>query len=71
MELSMMAEAEVWRAAVFLVRRHGTDAPLALAAYADQFIEDGDVAAAAACQRVLNAIARLQATAPAEGEKVH
>jgi hypothetical protein len=71
MELSMMAEAEVWRAAVFLVQRHGTDAPLALVAYADQLIENGDVAAVAACQRVLNAIERLQAKAPAEGEKVH
>ena len=67
----MIAEAEVWRAAVALVRRHGTDASFAVAAYADQLIEDGNMAAAAACQRVLNAIERLQASAPAEGEKVH
>jgi hypothetical protein len=67
----MIAEAEVWRAAVALVRRHGTDAPFAVAAYADQLIEDGNMAAAAACERVLNAIERLQAPSPVAGEKVH
>jgi xanthine dehydrogenase molybdopterin-binding subunit B len=67
----MIAEAEVWRAAVALVRRHGTDASFAVAAYADQLVEDGNMAAAAECERVLNAIERLQAPAPTEGEKVH
>jgi hypothetical protein len=67
----MIGEAEVWRAAVALVRRHSSDAPFAVAAYADQLIEDGNMAAAAACQPVLNAIERLQAEAPAEGETVH
>ena len=68
----MVGEAEVWRAAVALVRRHSSDdAPFAVAAYADQLIEDGNMAAAAACQPVLNAIERLQAEAPAEGETVH
>ena len=67
----MIAEAEVWRAAVALVRRHGPDASFAVATYAEQLIEDGDMAAAAACERVLKAIERLQAPVPAEGEKVH
>ena len=67
----MIAEAEVWRAAVALVRRHGTDAPFAVAVYADQLIEDGNMAAAAACERVLNAIERLQAPTPVKGENVH
>jgi len=67
----MIGEAEVWRAAVALVRRHGSDAPFAVAAYADQLIEDGDMAAAAACERVLHAIERLQDPTPAQGEKVH
>lgn len=67
----MIAEAEVWRAAAALVRRHGSEASFAVAAYTDQLIEDGNMAAAAACQRVLNAIEQLQAPVPAEGEKVH
>jgi hypothetical protein len=67
----MIAEAEVWLAAVALVRRHGADASFAVAAYADQLVEDGNMAAAAACERVLNAIERLQAPAPTEGEQVH
>jgi len=56
----MLGEAEVWRAAVALVRRHSSDAPFAVAAYADQLIEDGNMAAAAACQPVLNAIERCR-----------
>jgi hypothetical protein len=67
----MNPEAAIWRAALVVVRRHGPDATLAVAAYAQQFIEDGDITAAAACERVLSAIKLLQATAPAEGERVH
>ena len=67
----MIAEAEVWRAAAALVQRHGSQASFAVAAYADQLIEDGNMAAAAACERVLNAIERLQAPTPAAGEQVH
>jgi hypothetical protein len=41
------------------------------AARADQLLEDGEPVAAATWHRILNAIERLQAKAPAEGEKVH
>jgi hypothetical protein len=34
-------------------------------------LEDGDMAGAETWHRILNAIERLQARAPAEGEKVH
>jgi hypothetical protein len=40
-------------------------------ARAEQFQEDGDMAGAETWHRILNAIERRQAKAPAEGEKVH
>ena len=41
------------------------------AARADQLLDEGDMAGAETWHRILNAIERLQAKAPAEGEKVH
>jgi hypothetical protein len=38
---------------------------------ADRLLEDGDPLGAATWHRILDAIERLQAKAPAEGEKVH
>jgi hypothetical protein len=38
---------------------------------ADQLLDEGDMAGAETWRRILNAIERLQAKAPAEGEKVH
>ena len=38
---------------------------------ADQMLEEGDMAGAETWHRIRNAIERLQAKAPAEGEKVH
>ncbi len=38
---------------------------------ADQLLDEGDIAGAETWHRILNAIERLQAKAPAEGEKVH
>jgi hypothetical protein len=38
---------------------------------ADRQLEEGDMAGAETWHRILNAIERLQAKAPAEGEKVH
>lgn len=67
----MIAEAEAWRAGLVFIRRHGTDATVAVAACADRLVENGDMAAAAACESVLVAIQRLEATAPAESERVH
>ena len=67
----MIPEAEVWRAALAMVRRYAADAMLEAAARADQLLEDGDWQAAATWHRILDAIERFQAKAPAEGEKVH
>jgi hypothetical protein len=37
----------------------------------DELLDEGDMAGAETWHRILNAIERLQAKAPAEGEKVH
>jgi hypothetical protein len=37
----------------------------------DQLLDEGDMAGAETWHRIINAIERLQAKAPAEGEKVH
>jgi hypothetical protein len=38
---------------------------------ADQMLDEGDIAGAETWHRILNAVERLQAKAPAEDEKVH
>jgi len=44
---------------------------LEAAARADKLRDQGDIAGAETWHQILNAIERLQAQAPAEGEKVH
>jgi hypothetical protein len=53
------------------VKRYGDDAMLEAAARADQLQEEGDWQSALTWHRIPDAIERLQAKAPAEGEKVH
>jgi hypothetical protein len=53
-----------------MVRRYGADAMLEAAARADKLLEDGDMAGASVWHRILNAIERLQATKPRDGETV-
>ena len=53
-----------------MVKRYGDDAMLEASQRADQMLEEGDMAAAEVWHRILNAIERLQATKPAEGETV-
>jgi triphosphoribosyl-dephospho-CoA synthetase len=67
----MIDDRDVWQAAVLIVKRYGDDAMLEAAARADKLLEDGDSLGAETWHRILNAIERLQAKAPAEGEKVH
>jgi hypothetical protein len=67
----MIPEIEIWRAAMAMVRRYGADAMLEAAARADQFFEEGDWQSAAIWHRVLDAIERLQAQKPAQGEATH
>jgi hypothetical protein len=67
----MIPEAEIWRAALAMIRRYRADAMLEAAARADQLLEDGDWQGAATWHRRLDAIERLQAKCPAEGEPIH
>ena len=67
----MIPEADIWRSALVMVKRYKADAMLEAAQGADQLLEDGDWRAAVTWHRILDAIERLQAKAPAEGEKVH
>jgi hypothetical protein len=54
------------------LKRYGDDAMIEAAERADQLLDEGDMAGAETTwHRILNAIERLQAKTPAEGEKVH
>ena len=67
----MLSETDIWRAAMAMVKRYGVVAILEAAARANQLAEDGDPAGAASWHRILDAIERLQAQKPAEGEPLH
>jgi triphosphoribosyl-dephospho-CoA synthetase len=58
------------RRALAIVKRYGDDAMLEASERADQLLDEGDLAGAETWHRILNAIERLQARAPAD-EKVH
>ena len=67
----MITEADIWRSALTMVKRYKDDAMQEAAMRADHLLEDGDWQAAITWHRILDAIDRLQAQKPAEGEKVH
>jgi hypothetical protein len=67
----MIDDRDVWAAALLIAKRYGDDAKLEAAERADQLLEEDDLVGAETWHRILNAIERLQAKAPAEGEKVH
>jgi hypothetical protein len=67
----MIADRDVWAAALLMGKRYGDDAMFEAAARADQLLDEGDMAGAEAWHRILNAVERLQAKTPAEGENVH
>jgi hypothetical protein len=67
----MIPDRDVWAAALLMVKRYGDEAMREAEARAEQFQEDGDMAGAETWHRILNAIERIQATKPAEGEQVH
>ena len=52
-------------------KRYKEDAMLEASERADQLLDEGDMAGAETWHRILNAIERLQAKAPADGEEVH
>jgi len=67
----VIPDRDVWQAALLIVKRYGDDAMHEAAERADQLLDEGDMAGAETWHRILNAIERLQAKVPAEGEKVH
>jgi hypothetical protein len=67
----MISDRDVWAAALLMLKRFGNDAMLEAAARADELLENGDMIGSETWHRILNAIERLQAKAPADGEGVH
>ncbi len=64
-------EPDVWQMAFLMKERYGADAILESAVLAEHLLEDGDWQAAEMWRRIRDAIAWLQAKAPARGEPVH
>lgn len=67
----MISEADIWTAALAMVKRYGTDAMQASAVRADRLLEDGDWQGAVSWRRIRDAIERFQTQKPAEGEPIH
>jgi hypothetical protein len=67
----MISDADIWQAALAMMKRYRTDAMLEAAARADEYTEAGDWEGANTWHRILDAIERPQAKEPADGEKVH
>jgi triphosphoribosyl-dephospho-CoA synthetase len=65
----VISDRDDWAAALLIVKRYGDDAMLEASERADQLLEDGDMAGAETWHRILDAIERLQAKAPAEGRR--
>jgi hypothetical protein len=68
---TVIPEADIWRAAVVMMKRYKGDAMVEAAARADRLLEDGDWRAAVTWHRIFDAIGRLQAKTPGGGETVH
>jgi hypothetical protein len=68
---AVISDRDGWAAALLILKRYGSDAMLEAAMRTDQLLDEGDMAGAETWHRILNAIERPQAKAPAEGQKVH
>ena len=67
----VISKRDMLLAALLMMDRYKADAVHEASARADRQAEEGDMASAAAWHRILDAIERLQAQKPAEGEPVH
>ena len=54
-----------------MIKRHGADAALDAAKRPDELLADGDTGGCAVWMRILEAVAELSRTKPAEGEQVN
>ena len=66
-----IGDRDVWRVASILMERHGHDAALIAARYADALLGSGDPDDRAAWERILEAVAELSRTKPNKGERVN
>lgn len=71
LRLSMISDREIWQAADVMVKRYGDGAMIEAVARADRLLAEGDLAGCEIWHRALNAIERLHAKAPGDGEAVH
>lgn len=67
----MISDPDIWRAAQFLINRHGEDAPAFAAQRADELSTEGDHDGAAVWRRILHAVEELQRMTPKVGERVN
>jgi hypothetical protein len=66
-----LPEPDVWQMALLKKERYGADATLESSVLAEHLLEDGDWQGAEMWHRIRDAIAWLQAKAPARGEAIH
>ena len=71
MKVHLSNDRDIWAAALLMVTRYGDDAVLAAVKRGKQLLQEDDLQGAVTWHRIVSAIERLQAKAPAEGEKVH
>ena len=57
-----IAAIDIWRSAKFLVDKHGADAPIRAARWADELLAAGDMEGRAVWLRILAAVRELMAT---------
>ena len=67
----MIPDLDIFRSACLLVKQHGDDAPIQAAMRADAMLAKGDLDGYAVWKRIIQAVEKLQATAPVPGAKVH
>ena len=67
----MIPDLDLSRAANFLVKQHGDDAPIHAAMRADTTLEAGDLDGYAMWKRIVGAVGELRGKEPRSGEAVH
>ena len=67
----MIADIDLWRAAVLMFKRHRLDAATVAAQRADECLAAGDVEGQAIWKRIVEATLELPKDRPEEGERVN
>ncbi len=66
----MIPDLDLYRAANFLVKQHGEDAPIHAAMRADAMLEAGDLDGLAVWRRILRAVEEIQGVEPRLGARI-